>query len=94
MSSSSLAMPARDRLTIAIRLAPNDASPALTAAAAPPAPSTVITGGFRRRADLREIDPLPLELLRDHLPTSRIRFGFFELSPEHAEAIWDLVPPP
>ena len=59
-----------------------------------PEPSTVITGGFRRRADLREIDPLPLELLRDHLPTSRIRFGFFELSPEHAEAIWDLVPAP
>ena len=38
-----------------------------------PEPSTVITGGFRRRADLREIDPLPLALLRDHLPTSRIR---------------------
>ena len=59
-----------------------------------PEPSTVITGGFRRRADLREIDPLPLELLRDHLPTSRIRFGFFELSPEHAGAIWDLVRAP
>ena len=59
-----------------------------------PEPNTVITGGFRRRAELREIDPLPLKLIRDHLPTSRIRFGFFELSPEHAEAIWDLVPAP
>ncbi len=59
-----------------------------------PEPSTVITGGFRRRAELREIDPLPLELIRDHLPTSRIRFGFFELSPEQALAIWELVPAP
>ncbi len=59
---------------------------------AAPEPSTVIIGGFRRRADLREIDPLPLELLRDHFPTSRIRFGFFELSQEHAQAIWALVP--
>jgi len=59
-----------------------------------PEPSAVITGGFRRRAEMREIDPLPLARIRDYLPTSRIRFGFFELPPEHAKAIWELVPAP
>jgi hypothetical protein len=56
-----------------------------------PEPSDVITGGFRRSASLREIEPLPLEAIRDHLPVSRIRFGFFELDAGDAEAIWTLV---
>lgn len=56
-----------------------------------PEPSAVIPGGFRRRADLREIDPLPLEAVREHLPVARLRFGFFELDTPHAEAVWHLV---
>lgn len=56
-----------------------------------PEPSTVIAGGFRRSATLREIEPLPLEEIRGHLPVSRIRFGFFELDAIDAEAIWTLV---
>jgi hypothetical protein len=56
-----------------------------------PEPSDVIPGGFRRAADLREIEPLPLEEVREHLPVSRIRFGFFELDPAAAEAVWALV---
>lgn len=56
-----------------------------------PEPSDVIAGGFRRAADLREIQPLPLERIRGYLPVSRIRFGFFELDPADAEAIWTLV---
>lgn len=56
-----------------------------------PEPSDVIEGGFRRAARLREIEPLPLEEIREHLPVSRIRFGFFELGAEDAEAIWSLV---
>src|SRR5262249_6421920 len=59
---------------------------------AEPEPSAVIPGGFRRRADLREIEPLRLEQVRDHLPPSRIRFGFLELAQDSAEAIWRLVP--
>ncbi|MEO6511621.1 MAG: EVE domain-containing protein [Nocardioides sp.] len=59
-----------------------------------PEPSTLIPGGFRRRADLREIEPLPLDRIRDHLPVGKIRFGFFELPPDDAQAIWDLVPTP
>jgi len=51
----------------------------------------VIPGGFRRAADLREIEPLPLEQIREHLPVSRLRFGFFELDAADAEAIWALV---
>ena len=51
----------------------------------------MITGGFRRAATLREIEPLPLEKIRQQLPVSRIRFGFFELDPAAAEAIWALV---
>ena len=58
-----------------------------------PEPSDVIPGGFRRRADLREIEPIPLTQLRGHLPTSRLRFGCFELAPDDAEAIWKLVAP-
>lgn len=56
-----------------------------------PEPSEVIAGGFRRAARLREIEPLPLEEIREHLPVSLIRFGFFELDAEQAEAIWTLV---
>lgn len=56
-----------------------------------PEPSDVITGGFRRAARLREIEPLALDEIREHLPTSRIRFGFFELEAGDADAIWALV---
>jgi hypothetical protein len=57
-----------------------------------PEPSAVIPGGFRRRADLREIEPIPLALVREHLPTSRLRFGCFELAHDSAGAVWDLLP--
>lgn len=56
-----------------------------------PEPTEFIRGGFRRAASLREIEPLPLEEIREHLPVSRIRFGFFELEEAAAEAIWTLV---
>jgi hypothetical protein len=56
-----------------------------------PEPSDVIPGGFRRAASLREIEPLSLEEIREHLPTSRIRLGFFELDTADAEAMWTLV---
>jgi hypothetical protein len=56
-----------------------------------PEPSDVIPGGFRRAASLREIEPLPLEEIRAHLPVSRIRFGFFELDAADAEAILGLA---
>jgi hypothetical protein len=56
-----------------------------------PEPSDVIPGGFRRAATLREIEPLPLEEIREHLPVSRIRFGFFELDPTDGEAVWSLA---
>ena len=56
-----------------------------------PEPSDVIPGGFRRAARLREIEPLPLDEIRAHLPVSRIRLGFFELDAAGAEAIWSLV---
>ena len=58
-----------------------------------PEPSDVIAGGFRRAASLREIEPLPLDRIREHLPVSRIRFGFFELDAPDAAAIWALVRP-
>lgn len=58
---------------------------------AEPEPSDVITGGYRRAARLREIDPLPLSRVREHLPTSRLRFGFVELAAADAEAIWAMV---
>ena len=59
-----------------------------------PEPSEVIAGGFRRRASLRAIEPLPLDDLRSHLPVSGIRFGCFELDAADAEAIWSLVDQP
>ena len=55
---------------------------------AEPEPSDVIPGGYRRRATLRELDrPVPLAEVRDHLPTSRLRFGCFEIDEAAAEAI-------
>ena len=56
-----------------------------------PEPSDVIMGGFRRAARLREIEPLALDEIREHLPVSRIRFGFFELEAGDGDAIWALV---
>lgn len=59
-----------------------------------PEPSDVIVGGFRRAASLREIDPLPWDRIRGHLPVSRLRFGFVELDPADAAALWALVDEP
>ncbi len=57
-----------------------------------PEPSTVIPGGFRRHAALREVEPpVPLAAVRDHLPTSRLRFGFFELDTADGEAVLAVV---
>lgn len=56
-----------------------------------PEPSDAIAGGYRRAAALRAIDPVPLDRIREYLPTSRIRFGFFELDPSNAAAVWALV---
>lgn len=54
-----------------------------------PVPSDAIPGGFRRAASLRELaDPVPLASVRDHLPTSRLRFGAFALTDEQARGIW------
>lgn len=58
---------------------------------AEPEPSEVIPGGFRRRAILREIEPLPLARISEHLPTAKIRFGFFELDAADAAPIWQEV---
>ncbi len=58
-----------------------------------PEPSDVIAGGFCRGAKLREIQPLPLGQVRTHLPVSRLRFGFFELSAADADAILALASP-
>ena len=58
-----------------------------------PEPSEVIAGGFKRAADLREVEPVALADIRDHLPTSRIRFGFFEIDAADAEAIRALAVP-
>ena len=56
-----------------------------------PEPSAVIEGGWRRAAALREVEPVPLAEVKAHLPTARIRFGFFELPAEDADAIRALV---
>ena len=58
---------------------------------AEPEPSEAIPGGFRRAARLQEIEPLPLADIREHLPVSRLRLGFFELDAAGAEAIRGLV---
>lgn len=52
-----------------------------------PEPSPVIPGGFRRAARLRVIDPIPLADVRHLIPTSKLRFGFFELDAEAAAAL-------
>jgi EVE domain len=62
-----------------------------TVTGAEPEPSDVIANGYRRRAELHEIEPLTLDRVRDHLPTSRLRFGCFELSPPDAAAVWQLI---
>jgi hypothetical protein len=62
-----------------------------TVTGAEPEPSEVIANGYRRRAELHEIEPLTLDRVRDHLPTSRLRFGCFELSPLDAAAVWQLI---
>ena len=56
-----------------------------------PEPSEAIPGGFRRAATLREIEPLPLDAIREQLPTARLRFGFFEPPAPDAEAISGLI---
>jgi hypothetical protein len=58
-----------------------------------PEPSGVIAGGFCRPANLREIQPLPLEQIRGHLPVSKLRFGFFELDAADAKVILALASP-
>jgi EVE domain len=62
-----------------------------TVTGAEPEPSDLIANGYRRRADLREIEPLTLDRIRDHFPTSRLRFGCFELARADATAIWRLI---
>lgn len=56
-----------------------------------PVASDVIPGGFCRRASLREIEPLPLQSFRDHVPVSRLRFGLIELDAAAAKHLWTLV---
>lgn len=56
-----------------------------------PEPSEVIAGGFCRRAQLSEIEPLPLAQVREYLPVSRLRFGFFEIDAGNAQAIRALL---
>ncbi|MDF8263835.1 EVE domain-containing protein [Luteipulveratus flavus] len=58
-----------------------------------PEPSDMAPGAFKRAARLREVIPVPLAEIRDHLPLGRLRFGFFELDQEDAEAIWSLASP-
>jgi hypothetical protein len=62
-----------------------------TVTGAEPEPSDIIANGYRRRAELHEIEPLTLDRVRDHLPTNRLRFGWFELSSAQAAAVWQLV---
>lgn len=56
-----------------------------------PEPSDLIRGGSRLAAHLHEIEPLPLTEIRDHLPTSRLRFGFLELDTDNFNAIASLI---
>ena len=62
-----------------------------TVPGARPEPSAAIPGGFGLRANLGEIEPIPLVQLRDHLPTSQLRFGCFELMRDDAEPISTLI---
>ncbi len=58
-----------------------------------PEASDVIVGGFRLAAELREVEPVPLADIREHIAASRIRFGCFEISAADAEAIRGRVVP-
>ena len=53
----------------------------------------MIEGGFRLAASLREVEPVPLADIRDHLPASRIRFGCCEIDAADADAIRERVVP-
>ena len=57
-----------------------------------PEPSEVIAGGFRRAASLREVEPVPLADIRDHLPVSRIRFGSSRSTRPTPRRSWARVP--
>jgi hypothetical protein len=52
-----------------------------------PEPSEVIPGGWRLAATRREIEPIPLADVKQHVPASRIRFGCYELPATDAEAV-------
>jgi len=56
-----------------------------------PEHSDVIPGGFRLRADLHEIEPLPLDQIRACFPTNRLSFGCFELPQEDAARLGTLI---
>ncbi len=56
-----------------------------------PEASDVIPGGYRLRADLCEIEPLPLDRIREWVPTSRLRFGCFELPSADAAVLWTMI---
>lgn len=58
-----------------------------------PESSDVIEGGLRRAADLHEGEPVALADIREHLPTTRLRFGFFELDAGDARAILAMTSP-
>lgn len=58
---------------------------------AEPVDSPVIPDGFSRAADLREIEPLTLDDVRDHLPLSALRFGCFALDDADGQAIWAMA---
>ncbi len=58
-----------------------------------PEPSEVIARGWRLRAGLQEVEPVLLDDVRAHLPTSRIRFGCVELTAGDAVAIRALARP-
>lgn len=58
-----------------------------------PEPSDVIESRLRRAADLHEGEPVALADIREHLPTTRLRFGFFELDAGDARAILAMTSP-
>lgn len=47
--------------------------------------------GFGLAAELRRVDPVPLERLRDHLPVPLLRFGSLALSEAQGLAVWGVV---
>lgn len=58
------------------------------------AESAVIEGGFCRPAALTEIDPVPLAKVREHLIVPLLRYGFFAVADESAEALWTVLTAP